>query len=65
MSHLFQEQNYMTDIKDNIDEKEYLTKLYDLNYAKKPIINLTSMRYKNISLSTEQNRCQQHSLYFI
>ena len=36
------------DIKDTIDEKEYLTKLYDLNFAKKPIINLTNMDTKTL-----------------
>jgi len=35
-------------IQDDIDFKEYLTQLYDLNYVKKPIINLTSMDTKTL-----------------
>lgn len=35
-------------IKNDIDFKEYLTQLYELNYVKKPIINLTSMKTETL-----------------
>ena len=36
------------DIKDNIDEKEYLMSLSNLNFSKKPIINLSKMDTANL-----------------